>query len=139
MSDPAATPVPASVVVTDGLEASLDIAIFPEALPADCGENTTVKLVLCPAAIVTGKLNPVTLNPGPVAVTWLTVTLEPPVLVRVSDNPCDLPTVVLLKVIDGDAVNWPALPAMPVTGMVKDSSAVRGVPAARWPATEIAR
>jgi hypothetical protein len=105
VSDPAATEVPASAVFTVALEALLEIAIFPDALPADCGENTTVKLVLCPAGIVNGKLKPVMLNPGPVGVTWLTVTLEPPVLVRVSGKPCDLPMGVLLKLMLAVAIS----------------------------------
>ena len=105
MSDPAATEVPASAVFTVAFAALLEIAIFPDAVPADCGENTTVKLVLCPAGIVKGKLNPVMLNPGPAGVTWLTVTLVPPVLVKVSGRPCDVPTGVLLKLMLGVAVS----------------------------------
>ena len=83
-SEPGTMAVPERGMVTVGLEALLTMAILPELVPADRGENTTLRLALWPAARTTGKFTPLRLNAPPVKLAWLTVTLVPPELVRVS-------------------------------------------------------
>ena len=66
---PGATPVPASGIVTVGLDAFEVIVIAPLALPADVGVNVALKVALCPAASVTGAAVPLRLNPVPLTPT----------------------------------------------------------------------
>ena len=68
------------------LEASEVTAIDPLAFPPDVGAKTVPKVKLCPAARVSGNVNPVTRKPVPETLAWLTVTVLPPVLVKVSDK-----------------------------------------------------
>ena len=65
---------------------------LPLAAPLTVGENSTVNDVLCPAFSVTGNVRPLMLNPVPLAEAAEMVTLEPPLLVRVSDKLELLPT-----------------------------------------------
>ena len=60
--------------------------MFPLALPAEVGVKTAPKVKLCPGIRVNGKFSPVTLNPVPVTLACVTVRLEPPELVSVSDS-----------------------------------------------------
>ena len=60
-----------------------DAAPLPE-LPA-CGLNVTLKAALCPAAKVTGRLNPLMVKPEPETLAWDKVTLEPPEFVIDAD------------------------------------------------------
>ena len=83
---PAATPVPDSGMLSVGLDAFEVIVILPLTLPAAAGVNVTLKFALCPAVSVTGALIPLKLKPDPLIPTCEIVTLEPPVLVTVSDN-----------------------------------------------------
>jgi hypothetical protein len=83
---PGATPVPDSGMVRLGLEAFEVIVILPLRLAADAGVSVTVKVALCPAVSVTGAVIPLRLNPVPLIPTCEIVTLEPPVLVIVSDS-----------------------------------------------------
>jgi hypothetical protein len=53
--------------------------MLPESTPVAVGVNTAEKVVDWPALIVTGVVIPLTLKPVPLAVTCVTVTLEPPV------------------------------------------------------------
>ncbi len=59
------------------------IAIAPVTLPAVCGVNPAVNVMLWPADSVTPPLAPVTLIPAPLAVAPETVKLEFPVFVKV--------------------------------------------------------
>jgi len=59
---------------------------LPLAAPAADGANDALKVVLCPAVSVIGRLGPVKLNPLPVAAALDTVTLSPPVFVTVTDT-----------------------------------------------------
>jgi hypothetical protein len=77
-------PVPVVGIVTVESVAVLVTVIVPDAEPAVVGENCAVNDVLCPAAIVSGVVNPVTLKPAPVAEIWLTVVLALPELVKVT-------------------------------------------------------
>ena len=68
-SEPGDTPVPDSGMVSVGLEASDVMVMLPLAPPAVDGANETVKVVLCPAASVTGVVIPLKLNPEPLIAT----------------------------------------------------------------------
>ena len=85
-SAPAVVPVPDSGIERVGLEALLVRVTFPVGVPAPAGANTTLNDLLAPAAKVNGTVTPLRLNPVPVAVACEIVTLEPPLLVTVSDR-----------------------------------------------------
>ena len=89
---PETVAVPTIEMVTVGLEASETTAIDPLALPPEVGANTAPKVKLCPGLKVRGRLKPVILKLAPVMLARVTVTLEPPELVRVSDKVFVLPT-----------------------------------------------
>ena len=66
---PGVTAVPDNGIVRLGFEA-LDVTVtFPLALPADCGANVTVKVVLWPAVSVVGVVIPLRLKPVPLVPT----------------------------------------------------------------------
>lgn len=44
----------------------LEIKRLPPTVPADCGEKATLKVTLCPAPRVKGKVSPLIENPAPV-------------------------------------------------------------------------
>jgi hypothetical protein len=77
--------------------ALLAIVMVPEATPPPFGENSETSTALWPAAIVVPALTPVTLNPVPLRVTELIVTLAFPVLFRVTSALAVPPTVTLPK------------------------------------------
>jgi hypothetical protein len=81
---PGVTPTPDIGTLSREFVAVLVIAILPVTLPLADGANVTEKLVLWPAARVTGRVRPLTLNPDPLATAWVTVTLEPVPLVRLT-------------------------------------------------------
>jgi hypothetical protein len=97
VSCPAVTPAPESATFSGELVAFDVIARLPLTLPLDVGENFTLKLTLCPAFSVAGKVRPLALNPEPVAVAAEIVTLAPPVFVRVSVRDALLPVFTLPK------------------------------------------
>lgn len=66
-SVPGATPVPDNGILRVG--AVEVIVTLPLILPELPGVNVTVKLVLCPAASVTGAVIPLKLNPEPLTPT----------------------------------------------------------------------
>ena len=68
VSDPGVKPLPARETGSVGLEALLTIEMLPVAEPPVCGAKATLKLELCPAARVSGRLNPLMLKPVPVTV-----------------------------------------------------------------------
>ena len=80
-SAPAATPVPESGIVRVGFDAFELIVTVPLAPPAEVGVNVTLKVVLAPAARLTGVVMPLRVNPLPLTVAEEIVTLEPPVFV----------------------------------------------------------
>jgi hypothetical protein len=73
------------------------IVTLPLELPADCGLKLAVKLVLCPAPSVNGVVIPLKLKPVPLIPTCEMMTLEPPVLVTISDKASFFPTCKLPK------------------------------------------
>src|SRR4051812_32871358 len=83
VSDPGPAPVPDSGIPSEGLDASLVTVSVELAAPLVVGANSTLKVVLAPAASVSGKAAPVTLY-APDAEIWLIWTVVPPELVRVS-------------------------------------------------------
>jgi hypothetical protein len=81
-----ADPVPVNGMVRLGLE-PFDVTVtVPLALVAVSGAKVTVKVAVCPAATVTGGVIPLSVKPVPVTPTREIITLDPPVLVRVSDS-----------------------------------------------------
>src|SRR5579863_6807108 len=63
---PGWTAEPASGMFSVPLEALLAMTTLPLTFPADGGVNTTLNVVLCPLASVTGRLRPFMLKPVPV-------------------------------------------------------------------------
>ncbi len=70
---------------------------LPLAAPLAVGPKNTVKDVLCPALRVTGKDNPLRLNPVPLAAAAEILRLVPPELVRVPESEFEVPTWVFPK------------------------------------------
>lgn len=83
-SDPGVTAVAESRILSVGFVASLARLMLPLTVPATCGAKVTVKLWLCPAARVSGNASPLALNPVPIVVAWLIVTMVPPEFVIVT-------------------------------------------------------
>jgi hypothetical protein len=75
---PAATPVPDRLIVDVALLALLLNARLPAAAPAALGLNSTLKVLLCPAAKVRGTFRPEVAKPVPVMLAAETVTLTVP-------------------------------------------------------------
>lgn len=111
----AAVPVPDRAIDRLEFDASDASDTFPLAAPAVFGLNTTLNDVLCPAASVSGKLNPLMLNVEPVTGAWVMVRLAPPTLVSVSD----LVSLELMRTLpklrlDCPALIWPGVgPGLP--------------------------
>ena len=81
---PAVTPEPERVQVS-GEPVALELSVTdPAAFPATEGANITLKVVLWPADKVIGVVIPLRVNPAPVKLAWLIVTLEPPEFVTVA-------------------------------------------------------
>jgi hypothetical protein len=81
---PAATAVPERATLSGLLDPSFVSARLALALPADWGLKTMLKVALCPASSVKGRVNPLVLNPAPVTAASVTVRLDSLVLVIVS-------------------------------------------------------
>lgn len=98
--------MPLSAITVGEFVALLAKDADPVTVPAVVGANVTLTARFAPAAMVKGKVRPVTLNPAPVVVTEKTVTLELPVLLRVADCVAELPTSTLPNErLVGDAVS----------------------------------
>jgi len=78
------TPVPLNETTVGEFVAVLASDTLPLTAPAAAGANRAVNVVLCPAVSVSGSVSPVTLNPAPVTVDVLMVTLTFPVFVTVT-------------------------------------------------------
>ena len=83
-SEPGVIPVAESAMPRDGFVASLAMVTLPLTVPAACGAKVTLKPWLCPAANVNGNVSPITPNPVPVTLAWLTVMPVPPEFVIVT-------------------------------------------------------
>ena len=118
-SAPAVTPVPDNGIVNVGFDAFEVIVTFPLTVPAEGGVNDTLKVVLCPDVSVTGAAIPLRLNPLPLTPTCEIVTLDPPLLVTVSDSVCLFDTCTLPKLtLVGFAPSVPAVTPVPDNGIV---------------------
>jgi hypothetical protein len=116
VSAPGATPVPESGMFNVGFDALLMMERFPLADPAVVGVNVTLKVALWPAARVAGKLNPPMLY-GAAVMAAVMVTLDPPELVKVSDNVWLFPTCTLPKLrLAAVAVSDPGVIPEPESG-----------------------
>jgi hypothetical protein len=101
-----ATPVPDRDAVAGEFVAVLTKETVPLAAPLVPGVNVRVTCFVVPAAIATGNVRPVTLNPDPVTFAAETVTEPVPVLVRVTVCVVLNPTTTLPKeTLVGDALN----------------------------------
>jgi hypothetical protein len=77
----------------------------PLAEPEEVGAKVTLKVTLCPAESVVGKLRPVIEKPAPLMAASEMVIVDPPVLVNVSESSAFLPLCTLPnEIADGDAV-----------------------------------
>jgi hypothetical protein len=111
-------PVPLSAIVSGEFGALLTTEMLPVALPEPVGANCAVKLADCPAAIVSGAVTPVTLNPAPVTFTAETVTLAEPLFFNVIVCVLLLPTFTLPKFsLAGEAPSCACVP-VPLSAIV---------------------
>ena len=79
--------------VTGELVAVLITLTPPETLPVAVGAKLTASEMLWPGASVVAPDKPLTLNPGPVAVTCEMVTEPVPLFVAINGNEPAVPTV----------------------------------------------
>jgi hypothetical protein len=89
--------VPVNDIVAKPLDASLEMEAMAVKAPAAFGLKTTVTGVLCPAAIVTGRLGALIEKYFVEMVTLLTVTEAVPVFVTVTVKVLLVPAVTLPK------------------------------------------
>lgn len=91
--------MPVRAWTTDELEALLVKDPLAEAVPLDCGVKATVNDALCPAARVSGRESPLTLNSEVVMLAAVTVMLEL-LAVSVAGRLFVCPTVTVPKLSD---------------------------------------
>jgi len=107
-------PVPDKAITSGEFVALLTTVTLPDRLPAEAGENVTVKDVDCPAARLSGKEMLLTLKPAPLSRTCEMETLEFPVLVTVKLCVELVPVVRLPKLSEADEAESCNVAAMPV-------------------------
>lgn len=95
----AATPVPLTATDTGDFGALLAMVTLPLVVPAVCGAYCTLNVLLCPAAIVSGVVTPLTLTPAAVEPSCEMVRFAVPVLVMVTGCVFDCPSTRLPKVM----------------------------------------
>jgi len=95
---PRPAPVPLSVIAGGVFDALLVNESEPDTLPVAKGEKLTLKPWLCPGLNVSGKVIPLTANPAPVNVSFVTVTLPPEALSVPDCSALVVPTVMFEKV-----------------------------------------
>jgi hypothetical protein len=111
-------PVPVMAIVIGDPGALLVIEMLPAGLPAAAGANFAVIVVLPPAAIAMGRVNPLTEYPVPEALRAEIVRAVPPVLFNVMVCEPLLPTTTLPNAtLDGFA-DKPGCTPVPVIGIV---------------------
>src|SRR5260370_142955 len=107
----AATPVPLRAIVSGELGALLTSETVPVTLPAAPGVKATLNVALLPAAIVSGTVKPVMLNPVAEALAAEIVMLAVPELLNVKVCVPLLPTSTFPKLkLEGLAVSVPCTP-----------------------------
>lgn len=92
-----ATPVPDNVTALTLASVLLVTVMLPVTLPAVVGANFTDPATLCPGAMVSGKVKPVTLKPAPEVAICVTDRFAVPVFERVSGLVDEAPTLMLPK------------------------------------------
>ena len=114
VSSPGPAAVPDKAMLKDGFEPLLVMTRLPVSVPVAVGANLTAKLVLCPGARVTGRLDPLILKPVPVTEACEIVALVPPVFVSVSERVWPVPVCIFPNTrLDELAVNDPAVLPIP--------------------------
>jgi len=83
MLNPDCTPVPLNAIVRGDPLALLTIVTLPVALPVAVGANTTFRVAVATGFNVNGVVTPFTVNPVPLAPTFVIWTAAVPVLVKV--------------------------------------------------------
>jgi len=117
---PAAVPVPESVIFSGELDAFDTRDRLPLAAAALAGVKVAVKVTLWLAVSVRGKLNPLIEKPDPLKFACEMVTVDPPVLVTVSDRFVLFPTCTLPNAsVVGFAIRSPGVTPVPESGMFK--------------------
>ena len=102
------------------MEPSEEIVSEPLGLPTTVGLNFTLIFALCPGFNVTGRDKPLTEKPAPVEAAEEIVTLDPPVLVSVSETVWLVPTTTVPKLIeDGVEVTAPSVTPVPAKGIAR--------------------
>jgi len=120
VSWPGVVPVPESATLRAEFEALEVMARLPLALLPEVGAKVTLRLALCPAFKVRGKVRPLALNPEPVAPAAEIVTLVPPELVIVSASVVVLPVVTFPKLrLAGLVVSWPGVVPVPESATLR--------------------
>ena len=89
---PGDRPRPERAILSGELDAVETIASVPLTVPVAAGAKVAVNVTLWFGLRVAGKARPLMENPAPVTLAWEMVTVEPPVLVSVSDKLVLLPT-----------------------------------------------
>jgi hypothetical protein len=106
---PEAPPVPESAMFSGEFFAFDTIEMLPLAEPPPVGENVAVKVTLWFAVRLIGRVNPVIENPPPETFACEMVTVDEPLLVKVSDKLVVLPTCTVPKArLEGFAASVPA-------------------------------
>jgi hypothetical protein len=117
---PAAVPVPDNGIESGELDALEVMEIDPLAEPAVVGVKVAVKVTLWLALRLRGRVRPVIENPVPLGVAAGIVTVDPPVLVRVSERFVLLPTCTLPKArLVGFDASVPCVTPVPDSAMLK--------------------
>lgn len=117
---PAAVPVPESAILSGELDAFDTIDRLPLAAAEAVGVKVAVKVTLWFAVRLIGRLNPLMEKAAPVIFACVMVTVEPPVLVTVSDRLALLPTWTLPKAsVVGFADSAPGAIPVPDKGILK--------------------
>lgn len=99
--------MPASTTFSCAFDAFDRITSVPDTGPDAAGENTTLKVRLCPAASVAGSDSPWVMNAELERLVPEMATLALPTLVRLSIRVCELPGRILPKLkLVGEAASW---------------------------------
>jgi len=116
---PEAVPVPERPMLSGEFEAFETMERLPLTAPALAGVKVTLKVTLWLGLRVRGRDKPLTANAAPVTFACEIVTLDPPVLVTVSDKLELLPTCTLPNASEvGFAERAPGVTPVPESGMV---------------------
>lgn len=114
----AATPVPESGIASGEPGALLASEIEPFTEPAELGEKATLNVVFWPALIETGVVRPEMLNPVPVTVAELIVSVAVPPLVIVTGVVFVFPSVTFPKATEVGFAEICACKPVPLSGIV---------------------